>query len=89
MESNLSTIAADFIEAYERADRNEFTEQMNRLDSAQQQRFAELVFAWLNNYAHSRTDECNEDSVMFVTELHNLYCKTTGREYFKDLFPFI
>ena len=87
MESNLSTIAADFIEAYNRADRNEFTEQMNRLDSAQQQRFAELVFAWLNNYAHSRTDECNEASVRFVTELYDLHCSSTGRHYFKDLFP--
>ncbi len=89
MEKSLNALATDLIEAYERADRNEFTEQMNRLDSTQQQRFAELVFAWLNHYAHSCTDECNEASVRFVTELYDLHCSSTGQHYFRDLFPFI
>ena len=85
----INTIATDFATAGYNADREKFLQEMRLMHRTNQQIFAGLVFAWLNDYADYPVDDRNRASVDFCRELKDMYCAACDREYFRDLFPLI
>ncbi len=89
MDEKINAIAIDLIIAYWNMGREEFLKKMRELHRSEQQIFASLVFAWLNDFVDYPTDERNEKSVEYARELRKLYCEATGKGGFKDRFPCI
>lgn len=89
MEEDKIRKAIDDLIQYGYNDRDKFIKEMKERHRTEQQMFAGLILAWINEYAESPTDDRNKASVEVCQLLVELYHGLTGERKIKDKFPMI